>query len=145
MVRALVSMGGSVGEAPVLTGGSVHSGGSSVDGWVGSGGPIIGGFTADRWIIHGWVDWGNVRGLERRNVSICGEVGRGAVFVISRRGSFITLMIQFQSVDLCQDFLAVIHIAQLECALAKNIMNSVGAMPLKFLLLTPFMIVSCCF
>ena len=30
------------------------------------------------------------------------------------------------------DFLAVIHIAQLECALAKNIMNSVGAVPLKF-------------
>ena len=44
---------------------------------------------------------------------------------ISKRGIFITLMIQFQScyvVDLCQDFAAVIHIVQLECALAKDLM-----------------------
>ena len=103
--------------------GWVSRGGSTVDGWVSSGGSIIGrwvsigGFTVDRWIIHGWVGWGNV--------SIRWGVGRGAVFVISRRGIFITLMIQFQSchvVDLCQDFVAVIHIAQLECALAKDLM-----------------------
>ena len=44
-------------------------------------------------------------------------------------------MIQLQSchvVDLCQDFLAVIHMAQFEGALSEDFMNSVGAMPVWF-------------
>ena len=116
---ALVLTGGSVVGAPVLMCGSVV------------GAPLlVGGSVRGVSLLTGGSFMGGLAG--GMSVVLKGEiypfVGGVRVFIISRRGIFIMLMIQFQSchvVHLCQDLVAVIHIAQLECSLANDLMNSV--------------------